>query len=446
MERINKFLDNRPKKHQKVIQYRGERYEITKEDLKKVRAFRSSKCLDSSFKLSRPLDLSFSSVQAEAFPSKSNKSLSDSYNAKILKNIKDGKYAKSEAKIINKNEIVDVWENDDVETLAQYQQEWVYSVKEQYDRPVEELKYTREDLEEDLKRVHFKYMRPRDLKEKSIRELLPNLPDLKDLKPYPEFKVKEWLVGENNSINGHIVSTFSENKIDVWNIEYDVLIESATVSDRVKKVLSNEEQNIVVQTHNKVYSLRQGKAVPVAETKKKIKDIFYNTEYLAILIANTVHLYNSSDFSLLKIIEFKNDSTKHVKIFEKSVIVSTTNGFFVYKDNEILEINYLNYVIDFSFKNDKTFVVNNLGRLLVLDKSYTVLKTVVQHEVARAIRSHKTLNLIAIIFSNDIGIYKFINGESIPAHTIPGSYTNVEWDNTMPWLYIGSGSKVVLFS
>lgn len=446
MERINKFLNNRPKKHQKVLHYRGERYEITKDDLKKVREFRSSKCLDPSFKLSRPLDLSFSSVPAEAFPSKQKKSLSDSYNAKILKNIKDGKYTKSEPKIIDKNEIVDIWEDDNVETVAQYQQEWIYSVKEQYDRPVEELKYTREHLEEDLKRVHSKYMRPRDLKEKSIHDLLPNLPDLKDLKPYPEFKVKEWTVGENHNINGQIVSTFSENKIDIWNLKYDVLVDSAIIQDKVKKVLSNDEHNVVIQTHNRVYSLRNGKALPVAETKKKIKDIFYNTEYLAVLTANTVYLHNSNDFSISKTIEFKNDSTKHVKIFGDSVVVSTTNGFFVYKNNEILEINYLNYVIDFSFKNGKTFVINNLGRLLVLDKSYTVLKTVVQHEVARSIRSHKVLNLIAMIFSNEIGIYKFINGEAIPAHTIKGSYTNIEWDDTMPWLYIGSGSKVVLFS
>ena len=70
MDRINKFLNSRPVKHRRTLKCGDKSYEITKEDLKKVRAYRSSKCLDPTFKLSRPLDLTFSSVPIEPLPAK----------------------------------------------------------------------------------------------------------------------------------------------------------------------------------------------------------------------------------------------------------------------------------------------------------------------------------------------------------------------------------------
>ncbi|KAI5176096.1 hypothetical protein PAEPH01_2237 [Pancytospora epiphaga] len=459
MDRINSFLNKRPVKHKKTIKYKNESYEITKNDLKLVRSYKSGKCLDKTLKLSRIPDLRHSAKGHLGIPLKEK----PDYSEKLLEKTK--KYYElhplREKVRVDVNVIRDVWEEDTVDTLKTYNQDWVYSIKEQYDRPIEQCVFTRDDLEKELRRVYLSQFRPREVKEKPISEILPKLPDSSELKPFPEEIGQTWGLKGRKYIYGKFVCTIS-TLLEVVDMEYGKKVISVDMKEDVRQACGDGGY-LYISTLHEILRINVGDGFDLLERVHQsatvIKDFYVSKGHLAVLAFKTVNLYdltemNSNDaiddanrntIKLLKTFVAKYENPHNVKIFNNSVYVSTANGLLIESSVES-DIKTLNYVIDFTFRDGSIYVINNLCRLVVIGADYGIKKNIVQHQMGKAIKIHSVLNLLAILFSEEIGIYKYFNGEYVPVNTLAGRYKTIEWHGLMPWLYATNSSMVVLYT
>lgn len=444
MDRINKFLEKRPVKHRKVLRYNDKSYEITKEDLKAVRAYRSQRCLDSTFTLSRPPDLRYSSTPMDALPARKSVDNGEMYVEKARRYYE--RHPVREKTRADKNAVVDVWENDTVDTLRSYRQEWVYSIKEAYNTPVEDCVFTREHLHEELRRVYLHQFRPREIKSRSIDDLLPKLPDSKDLRPFPEAVGREWKIEGKKHISGGFAYSVRDNRLEITDLGYGKTLGVVEVPESINHVRANDGRGVVLVTDRRIYTVDGGTGpVLVHESGPLIKDAFVSGDSLAVLTTKTINLYSLESHRMLKTFVARYENPHRVKIFDGTVYVSTANGLLI-ESPEHGNIKTLNYVIDFTVKNSRVLAINNLNRLIVIGSDFGIKKNIVQPEMGREIKAHRTLNLFAILFANEIGVYKQVEGEYIPVNTLEGRYRTIEWHCSLPWLYAGKASRVVLYT
>jgi len=570
MDRINKFLQKRQLKNKRTILWNNERYEITKEDLKKVRNFRNRKCLDPTFVVNRPRDLSFSSTVREDPIEKNNANDKKSVERaeKTIQRLKEyyRKHPIKKKEPSTKNSVVDVWENDNLETLRSFEQEWIYSIKEAYNKPIEECEFTREHLKEEMRRIFLRQFKPRDLKEKKISEIIPKLPDEKYLRPYPEYEGKSWKLkkvkliagsmayvessfddsdardgkcnagncddgkcnagncddgkcnsndgGKCNSndggkcsddggkcdlgnINGNNTNdnnTADDNTIhlEIWNLKFNFLVQKLKVPGKISKIASNQMSTVVL-IKNKVYSVvtdsirYKTNGNPnlelLIDSKEHISDLYVKDNLLSILINKNVKVYQMESMKLIYDVKIKHEIPKMIKIFENKLYVSSANGLLIYdmkdkekmnkesvgdkesviKDNtdnkesvmdkvydpqqsEPVPLKMLDYVVDFDVRKNEICALNNLNKLIVLDPNEGIKKNISQGSFGRAVKVHKVLNLYAVLFNEEIVIYKYFEGDFIPVNTITGGFKKIEWDDEMPWLFTVTAGGVVLFT
>ncbi|KAI4293105.1 hypothetical protein PAPHI01_2379 [Pancytospora philotis] len=461
MDRINSFLDKRPTKHRKILRHNGNAYEITKQDLKTVRAYRSRVCLDKTYVGRMPPDLRFSATPGEALPAKEKKDNAALYIKKAQRYFELHPLRRRVDE--PKNAIVDAWEDDTAETLRGYRQEWVYSIKDQYNTPVEQCAFTREHLEAELRRVFLQQFRPREVKEKTIDELLPKLPDPAELRPFPEEVAGVWRLEGKKYLHGECVCAVVDAAVRVVDLRCGKTVHASELPEAVRHVAFDENGSVYASTEKRIYRLyaRDGTAarrpdagifgaeqrVLLLDSPAPVKDFSVSNGALAALTAKTVNLYEISGAELVHAKRFvaKYENPNRVKIFDGAVHVSTANGLLI-EAPEHGDIKSLNYVIDFAYRNSKLYVINNLNRLIVIAADGCIKKNIVQPQMGRAIRIHSALNLLAIMFSEEIGIYKHVGGEYVPAKTLVGRYKSIEWHPMMPWLYAGKNSKVVLYT
>ncbi|KAI5151596.1 hypothetical protein ENBRE01_2247 [Enteropsectra breve] len=480
MDRINKFLNKRPAKNKKIIKYNNKEYEVNKKILRDVRAFRSRKCLDPEFKLSRPLDLSFTrSVAEEPIEKRENKNRHEEMVRKLQDHYRSNPLV--ERPKINKNEIVDLWEDETLEDLENYIQEWKYSIKDAYDRPLAECATTKEHLEDEIRRVYLQYFKPRETKNKSIAELLPRLPNATALRPFPERKAMEWCIAgscavqprayssanhsnnenykENNKneINGKrcattLSSAFSKNKCEIWDLKYGKFITEISTDEKILKTQINKNGEMMVLTRYKVYiysgrTFENGTAV--VESVDRIKDAFINEDRLAVLVGNIARVYDMRSSECIETIEIKKSSCNNIRIEDGATIVSTANGLVKAVGNTSegrTDVKILDCVVDFAGWRNKILVINNLSRLFVLEEDMAVKRTLKLAGVGKSIKAHPLLNMFAVLLDHSVEIYKYVDRDYVPAHVIEGRHEMIEWDGEMPWLYIGDGDKISLYS
>ena len=64
-------------------------------------------------------------------------------------------------------------------------------------------------------------------------------------------------------------------------------------------------------------------------------------------------------------------------------------------------------------------MINNLGRVLIVDENLKIVGNTVQGEIGFQIRYNPKYDLIAILFSNEIGIYKVIENNTPKKSNLP---------------------------
>lgn len=471
MDRINKFLETRQKKHIKTIKYKEEKFTITKEDLKTIRAYKSGKCLDPSLK-SIP-NRAISNEKQEAI-------IKEPKPIKIFKP-KNRKRIKIEAP--PKNEIIDIWEENN--DLKEYKQEWIYSIETAYEGSVEKLRFDKEKLEEELKRIYLKQFRPRDIKQKSINDILPKVPEIETMRPFPEFYATNWEIEGKKiffqskvfSIKGKTVifidlkfnkilfkKEFEEEIIKAAYFEDKIIISSDfkiykfslfdSDKDCNNKNDSGNNKNDINNTNNNKNDINNDNKLidtnninnnNLIKSNRNIKNIYLDNSYIAYLTSNSIHIHNTSTLEELKILKLKGDSPHSIQILENSIYASTHKGIMI-DSVERSEIKNLGYVIDFKIHNNSIYAINNVGRLLTVDNSLKIIGNTVQNDIGAQIEIHPLFNLIAIVFSNEICIYKIIENQSVPINTILGDFRGVSWDEEKPWLYASRKGVIELYT
>lgn len=498
MERINKFLDARQKKHIKTVKYKDEKFQITKEDLKKVRAYKSSRCLDPSLKTipNRIID----TTTLPAMPSKIKKDYSDLQNKKLREHYKNN----PQPKTIEYNKIEDIWDDD----LEDYTQEWKYSIDSPYEGRVEDLKFTKSDLEDELRRVYLRQFRPRDPKMKPMKDILPKLPDLESMRPYPEKESSEWSTNISKLsrviLYGWKMCLIKGSRIIMKDLRYnktltdtdlnsgtltdtdlnnmtglnsmglagpnsrddkvvanttDKVAMNDTVTDRSSNPLNNEircvacnENDLLVSNKNEIFLIKNSTSKKILQSKLTIKDIYIDQSLIAYLTSKSIHIHDSKTLEEIKIIKLKGDSPHSIKILNNTVYASTHKGIMI-DSEKVSEIKNLGYVIDFEIHSsikdattviDEVYAINNVNRLIKVNDK--IKSNIILNQIGSEIRINRKYNLIAILFTNEIGIYKIMGEQVIPVNTIAGAYKSIGWDEDMPWLYGIDKKRVRLFT
>lgn len=449
MDRINRFLEKRPAKNRKVVRFRDKKYEITKEDVKKVRKYRASQSLDGEFKLARPLDLRFSAILGEPLPAHPKRDRTAEVARAFLRK---ASRTKASHLPVSKNVIRDVWEEDTLDSIKQYDQEWKYSIKQAYEGRVSELNFNYDDLKSELRRVFLYYFRPRDIKEKRIDELLPRLPEPKNLKPFPEEISSTWIVPGTKFIYKHLFAAISGNSVAFFDSSCGKLLLEFALDQPIKKVCFNDTSNIglidleglALLTSNKIYIIENGLPVEKFKSESQIKDIALCGNKLGVITSHTLNIYDVDNSQQLSSLRIKHERPHKLKFINHQIYLATANG--IMNGTNGNETKILSYVIDFTSDGTSILAINNLDRLIVMDDAFKIKKSIVEHSMGKEIKAHKKLNLFAILFSGEIGIYKSVNKEYIPVHSLKGKFKTIEWHEEMPWLYAGNTSKVVLYT
>lgn len=452
MDRINKFLQARQKKNTKTISYKNQKFNITKDDLKKVREYKSGKCMDSAIKQIPNRIITDSKL--EPIEAKPKKDMSDYYNSRLREHYL--RNPKPKTVTVSKNEIKDIWEDEDFSTLRNYTQEWTYSIKTQYDGPVENLHFSKEYLDEELRRVYLKQFRPVDPKEKAIRDILPKLPEVSEMKPFPEDLSLKWEIEGRKTLFGFACSV-KERRIVLRDLEFNKVILDREFETEIYKTACYEN-NFIFCSKNEIYFLDLNKqienndscgqlenAMPVIQSAESIRDIYIDESFIAYLTAKNISIHHATSFEQLKLLKLKGDSPHTIKIVNDTVYASTHKGILV-DTIERSEIKNLGYVIDFDVQNGRTFAINNLGRLLNVDSNLQVVSTTQQNEIGLQVRYHPVYELLAVLFTSGIGLYKVIKGECIPINTIPGKFRSISWNKEMPWIYAATKERVELYT
>jgi len=447
MDRINKFLAKRQQKHRKNIIYKNKTYTVTKDDLKQIRAYKSSKCLDSSIKTIPNRSLEFSSIPMEPLACKPKKDSSDYFNSKLKRYL----LANPKVKVIKApvNEIVDVWENENIDSLRNYTQEWIYSINQPYEGRVEDLKFNKEDLEQELKRVYMKHFKPRDPRSRPIRDILPHLPQVEEMRPFPELRANQWEFTGKPQLTGPILSSILDSRIIVSDLRFNKVIVDYSFDEAISRSFvafsDSEELRILVSSNKKIYIFRDQKFVKIIETESTIKDIYISDSFIGYLTSKSIVLHDSGDYSEIKILKLKGDHPHKLRIVDGVIYASTHKGIMI-ESEEKTEVKHLGYTIDFVENKGFIYAINNLKRLVSVDKNLKIVGNTSQSSIGSSIRIHPIYNLLAINFADEICIYKINKEICVPINTIKGSYKSIDWDLDMPWLYACKKSKVLLFT
>lgn len=442
MDRINKFLSKRPVKGQKIIKYNDKKYKVTKSDLKLVRMYKANKCLDKSFDVSKnypptksmiitPIEYKSRDINIEKMVEKTKKRFK--------------KMRKPMERYNENNEIVDIWPEDNMEKLEEYRADSVQTVHEAYNGPIEECRYTVNHLEEDTKRIFLKYFRPRVEKAKKLEDLLPKIPDPEETRPFPSKKSKMWTIGGSKRYYNNFIYSACGNMLEIHDIRMNKLVRTVEMDGHVEKVRVSGDVCVFL-VGKIVYRIKNGELfIKVLESARRVYDLCLEENNVGVLTSSHADVCSLSDGVVLKRFSMKNVKPRKMKIVGNVVYVATTNGVMVEGIDE-KQIKSLNYVIDLSVKEGKIFVINNTRRLVEITSKGTIGSTVVQDELGIKISCHPTLNLIAVAYVENIGIYKKINNDCFLVNTIAESCHSFDWHEFMPWLYVSKKSKVILYS
>lgn len=444
MDRINKFLEARQQKHVKTLKYKGEKYTITKEDLKKVRAYKSSKCLDPVLKTIPNRILS--NEQIEPIEPRAKKDVSEYFNRRLREHYISNPQLKVTA--VSKNQIVDIWENESLDTLKTYTQEWIYSINTPYEGPVESLKFSKEYLEEELRRVYLSHFTPRDPKKKALKDILPKLPDVEAMRPFPEFSSYSWELEGRKTLFNSTVCAINGKSVVLLDLKYNkTLFSFGFEEDICKSALY--ENTFIVSSKNNIYIAKLRKNEPpikIIHAHSTIKDIHIDGSFIGYLTSKSIHLHHCATYEEIKILKLKGDTPRTLTISNNAVYASTHKGIMI-DSMERSEIKNLGYVVDFEICNRYVYAINNVGRLITVDEKLKIVGNTVQNDIGSQIKVHPTYGLVAILFSNEICIYKILKNQCIPINTIFGVFRTVSWDVEMPWLYAAhKNNKIELYT
>ncbi|KAL6122274.1 hypothetical protein NUSPORA_00690 [Nucleospora cyclopteri] len=416
MDRINKFLEKRPKKDQRILKYNKKAYKITKEDLKMVRNYKKGMNLTGT-KL-QPVKIRF-----DNFPviEEKKRKYNEEYFRKRFLDKNRNKFEEKNKREF-KEEIYDIYQN---ELLTDYKQEWVYDITAQYENSIENLKT--EDAHE-IEKLIKKFRKP---VEKSIA--VDQIVKMKSLN-YEFLPAKNYKFSITDKL-GYFVKTSDGRIIDInYGCEVDLHL-SVFDSTRFHYTIS---KNALFYKNKQILSFEE-----------KIKGLDANNKLLSIVFKNRIEVYKFEEsLKLVNIFKFKGETLDKAKVVGSSIFVGGSNGITECSLESPRAFTSLNVVIDFDVAGTDVIAINNLNRLLCVQNNQSFY--IMTGEIGKVVKAHKKEEetLIAVLFARTVKIYTIRNNkkEILPCCIIKGEYRNIEWDEKFPWLYLSNGEKTIMYT
>ncbi|ADM11100.1 uncharacterized protein Eint_021030 [Encephalitozoon intestinalis ATCC 50506] len=492
MDRIERFLGRRPVKGRRKVQSQGKEFLITKEDVKLIRSYKKNICMDPDVDLYRPLNLSFSRKTMNEGMETRKKVVVPRAGGRPKKKERS---IRKEVKKRDKNEIVDIWEEEGLEELNSYEQDMVVKVGDAYTGAVEALRYGREDLEGSLRRIYLRLYEPRDGKNYRLRDLIKELPKTETLRPFPEeiglsFKFskairvgisqdfKKFGVGEGRKLgiyefknfvklrhilfdseirkimfarNGSICTLLADNTICVVDDIYGGDAESS------KESFISKEFPAWSRKEAEEGAERNAFVCTVINPEGKINDIEAHEDgkHIIAVCGKKIMVYNLKERIGREVLRVRGATPLKAKFHRSlsTMIVSTTNSLIIYDlvSKEIVrEAKEFSFVLDFfSVEESKVAVVNNTNKIILYDwLKNNVQRTMLQEDVGMEVVQHGRLNLMCVAYPTEMVVFynDVTNDLVVPVKRIPGRYRDISFHPHLPWLYGVGGNRLDVFT
>ncbi|KAG5859550.1 hypothetical protein KMI_06g10760 [Encephalitozoon hellem] len=492
MDRIERFLGRRPMKNCRKVKSEGKEFLITKKDVKLIRSYKKNVCMDPDVDLYRPLNLSFSrKTMDEGMETRRRVAAPQGRKRPKKERQRSGRKVPESR---DRNEIVDIWEEEGLEDLNDYEQDIFVKVGDAYTGPVEKLEYRKEDLQSDLRRVYLRLYEPREGKSYRLKDLIKELPRPETLRPFPEeiglsFKF-ERLGPVGISQDFKMFGVGEGNKLCIYEFRSFLKVKHVVFDSEIRKIMFAKGETICVLLANSTICIvndvfggelpdgqksffyqefpvwsRKGPeedsvsscTCTVIRIEGKINDMdaHHDGRYVNVVCGKKAMVYDLKERKGLEILRVRGVAPLKAK-FHKSldtVIISTTSSLIVYdlvSKKIVREAKEFSFVLDFfSISDDVVVLVNNLNKIILYDwTNNSVKRSMLQEDVGMEVVQHRRFNLMCvsyptemIVFYNDVR-----NDLVVPVKRIPGKYRNVLFHPHLPWLYGASGNKVCVFT
>ncbi|KAF7682461.1 Ribosome biogenesis protein BOP1 like protein [Astathelohania contejeani] len=460
MDKINKFLAERPVRNKKQFMYRNKQITITKEDYKQIKGYQMNKCL-TPLNMYEPLNCKFSrEVREDGLPKNTKEKKSH-----FKKQKKKKQYIKMEYP--PKNIIEDVWEGEGIESLRlEYRVEDTPRQCMAYN-PGEDLSMDPNDFGNRLKR---RYFAPSFVKKYKMENIFKKLPSRESFRPYPEYVSKIYKLEQTKSIamNQFFTNAIVNKKDTVQTLNIKKYYERTITNGKIDRVIWIKNEiclvigNTVVIT--KSYNLdgleNDCAEIEVTDSlgnfvkkknclfikhKNRIKWITINKQntFLGIITGKSVVVHNIKKEASMQPFKLRTEIPLQMEFGDDKpfIYVMSTNTIYVYDMLKKAVIKKqrlgLGNMQRFTLHGSLVCIQDGYDRLIITDLEEQT-KIMQQSNRILFMDMHKKLNLVCLIYENEMkliyaniekDIYSVVKSED-------GIFKSLKFHSVLPWLYV----------
>ncbi|RVD93166.1 hypothetical protein TUBRATIS_003100 [Tubulinosema ratisbonensis] len=416
MDRINAFLRKRKQKNKKIIKVKDKEYELTRDDIKKVKRYMNNECLDENVELYQPMNTTYSKNVRET-PILS-------VRKRVVKKISKIKIKKSRKEKKIKKEIWDDFDTIDMD--MDYKCE-LYDEK----MAIDELNSPIENFNRILAKMVQKYFRSQGRKK----------------------------VIDNKKIE--IGCNFPKNFAKKYDIDNVILQKNGLI-------LYKNEENFEIFDLN------------LSNTIRRLKKLNYNSFYFyknELFYSLDNKIYKSDDLNDTLIYEHSDQITKIAIEEENIAFISNKNVVIIDLNTKKETILRKKSYLDLEFKNKHLFTPTtenlrsfslqnrkyskfgrtvqtwNKGKFLILgDQENLILydndikKVMDQTDYIREVRCHEKMPIFCCVLKNELRIFYYKEGSVKLCTIIKESFKNVFFHNEFPFLYGITNGNLALYT
>jgi ribosome biogenesis protein ERB1 len=489
MDRIDKFLNRRKQKNKRSVKIRDKYFDITKEDVKIVRSYKKNTLLDESVDMYRPYNTKFT-LDTMSNPLRDYKVIEKSEQTlrkekrNFIKKNKDRVTKKP--KDLNLNKIEDIWEDDNLESLRNYEQNILLDIKDQYDKPVDDLKLNKSMLNNELRNIYLKQYLPRERKQYRIGDIIKEMPKIETLKPYPTEQCCYWKVDskkptvfnnrfifiDNNILEVtdlNLISLFkfkSTNPIDkaIFGYNNELLFlsngqlfqieEKDYIKDDFVYIDSLNNPNIV-QSNEICDFVQYDSLLMVSFKKYKIKDFDSNKNgYIGCLVGRNLVIIKFNEFKSTSIYKIEGGTPRSIQFHPTYThcAISTTNSIIVYdilSKKVIVDSKLFSFVVNMIFKKDLIYIANNNNQIYIFDYNRNlILHTMYQDQQILSMDVHSNYNLLTLSTDKELIIFycNVIRQQFVVVKRINGVHESLKFHKECPWVYGQLGNELMMYT
>lgn len=455
MDRIKKFIKNKPSKNHRIIEYNNKEYKITKKDIQCIRQYKQNKCL-TTLDLYMPLNTAFSrETKTDSLNVKVNKHDNRRQLANYLARIKN--YKKQEPK--NVNETTDLW--DDV---LDAKHGVSISLK-----PIEcKYKEIKVDEKAFVQSIEDQYFREPVYVHK-IENILPQMPRKKmsdtvsELCIYYKFEENIKYFSINNTRDKFCV-VFNQ-KCEIYEFANQRLINQFFVDSKICKALCCEKYTIIAYgkfitilyyeeqdfetKENKFVNIKHEKQHITIEHKDSVKDITTKNNLLCAVAGKSILIHNINNYQTVQPVKLKTELPLKVKFRNNELLITTCNTFYIYnlkgKCFDVKLSALFTFPHAMGFTGDYIFIIDKETRLTIL-KDNKLIKMIEQPEKIVNIVVHKILNQFVLLFKEKYIIFGYDEYGCKLLKSVDVKTKKLVYHESLNWIYLMNKNQIQVYT